>query len=111
MSKNQLFLCATLLVVGLSACGNKEAEPAATPTAGEQVFVQNCRVCHAQGLNGAPIIGNKIQWRDRIGKGQTTLTENAINGFGLMPAKGGNTDLPDEQVAEAVSYMMARAQE
>lgn len=110
MSKNQLFLCVTLLVLGLNACGKKAAETAA-PSAGEQVFVQNCRVCHAQGLNGAPIIGNKVQWRDRVSKGQSTLTEHAINGFGLMPAKGGNTELPDEEVAKAVSYMMARAQD
>ena len=79
-----------------------------TLSEGEQIVKQNCKVCHAQGINGAPVIGNKKMWQERTGKGLDALANNAINGFGLMPAKGGRTELADEEVILAVKYMLSQ---
>lgn len=74
----------------------------------ETIVKANCKVCHAQGINGAPIIGNPKMWQPRVGKGKQELISNAINGFGLMPPKGGKEHLSDEEIGLAVEYFLAQ---
>lgn len=102
-----VLLLITSLTVG---CGEKEPPAPPPPSEGELIWTKNCKVCHAQGLNGAPIIGNAAMWSKRVPQGLPTLIEHAINGYGLMPAKGGNADLPDADVAKAVEYMVSKVQ-
>ena len=92
--------------LGLFACS--ESEQQAQLLAGEEIVKKNCKVCHAQGLNGAPIIGNKKMWQPRVAKGSDALVASAINGFGLMPAKGGQTQLTDEEIELAVNYFLSQ---
>jgi cytochrome c5 len=54
---------------------------------------------------GAPKIGDVGQWAPRIAQGKETLISNAIKGIRMMPAKGGNAKLTDEEVAAAVINM------
>ncbi len=75
---------------------------------GEALYKANCKVCHAQGINGAPIVGNKKMWSPRVGKGVDALVSNAMNGVGLMPAKGGKTNLTDKDVKLVVEYYLYR---
>ena len=45
----------------------------------------------------------------RAQKGKETLFKHALEGFqdkGMMPAKGGNTELSDDEVKAAVVYMV-----
>jgi len=95
--------------VGLFACSDSEQQ--AQLLAGEELVKKNCKVCHAQGLNGAPIIGNSKMWAPRITKGRETLVANAINGVGLMPAKGGKTQLTDEEIDLAVGYFLSQLEQ
>lgn len=88
-----------------------EAAPAAPPAdPGKQVYDMVCFACHAQGIAGAPKLGDKALWEPRIAKGMDTLVNNAINGFqgsaGVMPPKGGRMDLSDDDVKAAVQYMV-----
>ena len=103
----------------LLACTDKPqdeeaTEPALTPDllAGKQVVEGTCIKCHGQGLNGAPILGNKKMWGKRLPQGEDTLVDHAINGYAMdmMPAKGGNPDLSDEDIRMAVRYMMSLVQ-
>ncbi len=91
------------LLAGVVACSEKSAPE---NSVGQQVFQGTCKVCHAGGINGAPIFGNKKMWEKRLPQGIDTLVSHAINGYGLMPAKGGNTSLTDEQISHAVNYMV-----
>jgi len=97
---------------GPAAAGS--AGTAALPKNGTDLFEQACSACHGQGIAGAPKAGDKAAWGPRIAKGKATLYEHAIKGFqgsaGLMPAKGGRTDVPDELVKQAVDYMVQMAQ-
>ena len=92
-----------------------EVTPVA-PTAvdGEQIYNAGCVACHGAGIAGAPRVGDSGAWADRIGAGLDTLVAHAINGFqgsqGMMPAKGGNPSLSDEEVEAAVEYMVAESQ-
>ncbi|MEH6998440.1 MAG: c-type cytochrome [Limnobacter sp.] len=72
---------------------------------GEQVYAAACAACHTAGAAGAPKTGDQGQWSARLSKGFDTLWQNAVNGIGAMPAKGGNSDLDDIEVARAVAYM------
>jgi hypothetical protein len=40
-----------------------------------------------------------------LGKGYDALWQNAVKGINAMPAKGGNPDLDDIEVARAVAHM------
>ncbi|CAA0121389.1 Cytochrome c-555 [BD1-7 clade bacterium] len=70
-------------------------------------YNNNCKACHAGGINGAPILGNKKMWQPRLSRDETTLIAHANNGFGLMPAKGGSS-LSDAHVADIVRMMISR---
>ena len=85
-------------------------EVAAAPVAGvvktgAEVVQAACAACHVSGLLNAPMIGNKEQWAPRIALGYETLTKHAIEGIRSMPARGGNADLTDDEVASAVAEM------
>lgn len=83
-------------------------EPVKTASAGktgEQVYKGVCSVCHAAALMGAPKFGDKDQWAPRIAQGYDTLVNHAIHGIRMMPAKGGNASLSDDEVGRAVAYM------
>jgi len=81
---------------------------------GESIFNTACFACHGTGAAGAPKIGDKWAWENRIEKGTKSLYLNALNGFtgetGVMPAKGGVVSLSDEDVKNAVLYMVSKIQ-
>ncbi|MDN7132077.1 c-type cytochrome [Halomonas sp. MC140] len=69
-----------------------------------------CAVCHANGIAGAPKLGDSAAWAARLAKGTDALYASAINGIGAMPAKGGRPTLSDEEVMALVDYMIAEGQ-
>lgn len=72
---------------------------------GEEIFNTVCASCHTSGALGAPKLNAKGDWASRLGQGFEKLTSNAINGIRSMPARGGNPDLTDTEMARAVAYM------
>ena len=76
---------------------------------GEQVYGQVCKTCHEAGIAGAPKTGDKAAWGPRVAQGEKTMVQHAITGFqgktGVMPPKGGSTDLTDDEVHRAVVYL------
>lgn len=72
---------------------------------GEAVFKAVCATCHAAGVAGAPKFGDPASWAKYIATGFEEMVKVAIAGKGAMPAKGGNPDLDDFEVARAVAYM------
>ena len=77
--------------------------------AGTAVYKAACAACHDTGAAGAPKFGDAGSWSARIAQGYSTLVSHAINGIRAMPAKGGNPDLDDVEVARAVVYMANQA--
>ena len=85
---------------------------AARGDAGKAVHDSLCVNCHGVAALAAmiPQTGDVPAWEARIAKGKDTLYDHAINGFmgdlGMMPAKGGNPSLSDDEVKVAVDYMI-----
>jgi cytochrome c5 len=72
---------------------------------GEQVYNEVCASCHASGALNSPKYQDTAAWGKRIAQGYDTLLTHAIKGFNKMPARGGDPDLTDLEVARGVVYM------
>ncbi len=72
---------------------------------GEQVYNEICSGCHASGALGSPKFKETADWGKRISNGYDTLLTHAFKGFNKMPARGGDPDLSDLEVARGVVYM------
>ena len=46
-----------------------------------------------------------------VEKGVDTLYSSALNGFNMMPARGGNPSLSDDDIKAAVDHMLSLVQE
>ena len=82
----------------------KDASNAVAKT-GEQVYKEVCMGCHAAGAAGAPKFGDAGAWGSRLSAGLSALTASVIKGKGAMQARGGNPDLSDAEIQNAVAYM------
>ncbi len=86
------------------------AAPAANAELGKSVYNKTCALCHAANVAGAPKPGDKADWGPRIAQGNDVLYKHAIEGYtgskGMMPAKGGNSGLSDDEVKAGVDYMV-----
>ncbi|MBN8727716.1 MAG: cytochrome c5 family protein [Xanthomonadales bacterium] len=82
-------------------------------TDGKTIYDNVCHACHTAGVAGAPKVGDKGDWAARLAEGEATLDKHAIEGFtgktGVMPARGGNPALSDEQVKAAVAWIMEQS--
>ncbi len=107
MKHYQLALLVSVLFAVTACTSEKEKQL----SMGADIYKANCKVCHAQGINGAPVYGNKNNWRKRAPQGIDVLVEHASNGYGLMPAKGGNMELTEPEIRAAISYMLAAIEE
>ncbi len=84
--------------------------PVADSGLGKSAYNKTCALCHAAGVAGAPKPGDKADWGPRIAQGKDTLYKHALEGFtgakGMMPARGGNSKMADDDVKAAVDYMV-----
>ncbi len=87
-------------------CGASTAAAASGPLSGQQVYDQFCFACHATGVGGAPTLGDSGAWAVRLDKGMDTLMASTLNGLNAMPAKGTCMSCSDDELGEAVQYML-----
>jgi len=122
-----LAACAGLLLALGCGGGEKPAEttapevaaPAAGPAFpvnlenGKAVYDKACFACHATGVSGAAPITDKARWEAQAAKGMPTLHKHVIEGFtgtfGVLPAKGTCMDCTDQDLYDAIHYMMSQA--
>jgi cytochrome c5 len=80
---------------------------------GSVIYQNLCGGCHTNGVGGAPTLA-RGDWTGRIAQGMDVLHRHAIEGYqgsaGIMPAKGGNPALTDEQVIATVDWMVENLQ-
>lgn len=103
-----------LLLAGLLAmvAGMAPQLAAAAQTgerSGKEVVAAVCASCHAKGAQGAPKIGDRKAWSNRISHGLSSLTQSALKGIRAMPAHGGSPDLTDLEIGRAIVHMVNRS--
>jgi len=81
---------------------------------GEAVFAANCANCHTGGIggffSGGPDIEDPEDLKALSSKGLDALTENTIAGVGEMAARGGCDECTDEEIRNAIEYMLGNIQ-
>lgn len=105
---------ALLMAVALPAAHAQPFDAPALPghDEGRRVWQGTCIGCHADGLAGAPPVGNAAAWAPRVAKGRSVLLTHALTGFfgpdhSRMPPRGGDPKLSDAEVGAALDYMLA----
>jgi cytochrome c5 len=78
-----------------------------TERGGEEIVRALCANCHETGVNGAPKIGDRADWIPRLRQGFDNVVRSAIHGHGGMPPRGGQANLSDAEVRNAVAYMVS----
>jgi cytochrome c5 len=63
--------------------------------------------CHGTGVGGAPKIGDRAAWTQRVKQGLDVVVRSAIHGHGAMPPRGGMADLTDAEMRSAIVYMFS----
>ena len=91
--------------VVLLACAGLASAQQPAERSGKEVVDAQCSKCHLEGKNGAPKIGDRDAWTQRLKKGLDTTVREAIRGHGGMPARGDKADLTDREVRNAILYM------
>lgn len=86
--------------VALSSSGNRT---------GEEIYNTKCSLCHATGVAGAPLSGNRAAWEPRIATGYENLVQSVLNGKNAMPPRAGFTDLTDDEIRRAVAWQANQA--
>lgn len=122
-------VAAPVVVAGVPAASASVAAPAAAPEAaaapaaapaapaagggdlvqGEKIYTATCLACHGSGVLGAPKFADKAAWGPRVAKGMDVLYKNGINGLNMMPPRGGNAALKDEEVKHAIDYIISKS--
>ncbi|MEX2258027.1 MAG: c-type cytochrome [Woeseia sp.] len=122
-----------LLVVAISGCESRESangtaardagtDAAAMPAErqadkrngafggtldGREIYDKSCASCHDAGFNGAPRLSTRSDWVNLDAVGADGYTQITIAGIGIMPPRGGQPDMTDEQVRAVVDFMLS----
>ena len=83
----------------------KDASAPKVLQSGEAIYNSTCVACHGSGAAGAPKFGDAGAWSARIAQGFDLMVKHANEGLRAMPAKGGNPELADVEIARAVAYI------
>ncbi len=110
MMKSYHILAALLLAAGAAAANaNAAASVPADSGKSEKIYKATCMSCHGAGVLGAPKFGDKAAWQPRVAKGKPALYASGINGFKMMPPRGGNPGLKDDEVKAVIDYMISKS--
>lgn len=97
-----------IMTLGLSGAIAQYSFAEKSERTGEQVFSEKCHTCHATGAAGAPKLGDVKAWEARLAKGTDALYTSSTKGFKGMPAKGLCFDCSDQELKNAVDYMIGK---
>lgn len=107
-------MAALLCVSTLTAAPEAEAKSAhkkVNTMNGKRVYNRACTVCHATGKDGAPVLEfgfnrRNESWTRRTFDAQKVLADHKEHAYVSIPAPAGQPPLSDQDVVDAVHYIM-----
>jgi cytochrome c5 len=75
----------------------------------QAIYESRCAACHDTGAAGAPKLGDAAAWKPRMAKTPAVLLQHVIEGYNLMPPKGGCFECSDTDLSLAMEYMLKKA--
>lgn len=106
-SLNQLSSSDLLAIAKYLKTVESKAQPVASGgDAGKATYETYCSGCHTTGAGGAPKYGDAAAWDAVTKKGMPQVYNNALHGIGGMPAKGTCNACSDDNIKQAVDYMV-----
>ncbi len=120
MMKNflSIVLASALIFTFVTSCGGgNEAGDGDTYTVnienGKLTYDKICIACHMTGVAGAAALTDKTRWDESAAKGLDALRGIVINGnegsYGVMSPRGTCTDCTDEDLFDALGYILHEA--
>ncbi len=91
-------------------CGAVVAAAPGAARSGEAVYNQFCFACHANGVGGAPKVGDVAAWEPRIAKGLEALWTTMQNGLNAMPPKGTCMNCSEDELRASMNYLVEKGQ-
>ena len=77
---------------------------------GRKVYDRYCVVCHRDGLVGAPKLGAKSDWKNRLAaKKIEGLILSATKGINAMPVKGTCYECTEQELKAAIEFMLPKS--
>ncbi len=77
---------------------------------GKATYEIYCSVCHQDGIAAAPKFRNAENWKPRLGKETIDeLVASAKKGLNAMPRKGTCVECSDEDLKNAIQYMLPKS--
>ena len=77
--------------------------------AGEAIYQSACFACHLSGVAEAPKLDDPAAWEPRLGQGMAGLLRSVTDGKGAMPPKGGFAHLTEDDLRNAIGFMLDQA--
>ena len=77
--------------------------------AGEQIYQSACFACHMTGVAEAPKLDDPAAWEPRLAQGMAGLIQSSMDGKGAMPPKGGFAHLTEDDLRNAIGFMLDKA--
>ena len=106
----------------LASCGGsssngkkKEAKKQLTVNLenGKVIYNKACIACHWKGVAGAAALTDKPRWEAIAAKSMDTIHQHSLIGFqgeyGVMPEKGTCIDCSEQDMYDAIGYMLKEA--
>ena len=107
--KTETATAATEIAATDSADQTAAATGAVDLAAGEQIYQSACFACHMTGVAEAPKLDDPAAWEPRLAQGMAGLIQSSINGKGAMPPKGGFAHLTEDDLRNAIEFMLDKA--
>ncbi len=106
--KRNLYLSIFLLFSASFSLTSYAEQPSSSQAEGKATYDQYCSMCHASGLAGAPKFQNEDEWKARLAThGINGLVHHAMTGVnGAMPPKGSCMTCSEQQLKDAIEYML-----
>ena len=98
----KLFVIAPCFALIVATNGNAVADN------GKTTYKQVCSSCHESGVNNAPILEDKLEWKLRSAKGTDALYASILNNKCEL-LKDLRHDLSNDKIKAAVNYMVSQA--